>query len=328
MMTALWILVGVASVGVAFIFSGMEAGLGLINRYRIRCLARHGDHRAVRLQRYLEHPEHFLWTILVGNTLALFVLVTLATLGLHHWLSLSPLAFMGAIVGVLLGLYVLVDLTPKLLFRRFPNRLCLACVGVFRHLAAWVWPMVRVTEWASQGLLRWTGGQEHTGQLLGSRAEVRRAMEEASGSLSREQVTMINRILDLPRLRVGDVMTPMSMAATLEASMKVADFLNLVRERRVSFVPVWRRMGKQRRVHGVVALTQVLYGEPASASTVLEDLVQPALYVKAETQLDEALRTMQRGRQRLAVVLGPDGRETGVVTLNDILRAMFGEVGV
>lgn len=315
------------ALGVAFLLSGIEAGVFALSRFRIRRLARQGDQRAAMLQQFLDHPESFLWTILVGNTLAAGLVVAIGTLALGRWLG-SSAAYAGAILAMLLVLFVFADLLPKLLFRRFPNRLCLLAVGPFRVLRALLSPMVGTTEWVSRRLLRLTGGQAFTGRLFGSRAELRQVIEESSASLSREELVMINRILDLQNLRVRDVMTPIERAVSLEASHTVDQLLGVVRERRVSYVPLWKDIGRGRRILGVVSVGGLLFdGEPELAQP-LESLVQPAVFVDETTRLEDAVRQLQRGRQRLAVVLDSRRREVGVITLNDILRTMFGEVRV
>lgn len=328
MSTGLTAVIVVVATAVAFLLSGMEAGVFALSRFRIRRLARQGGHRASRLQGFLDHPENFLWTILIGNTLATFTVVTTVAWSLRGWMARNPAGFMSAMVGVMLVSYVFADLLPKLVFRRFPNRLCLMGVPLFRVLHVVLSPAVGATEWVSNRVLRWTGGRAFTGRLFGSRAELRQAIEESAHSLSKEEVVMINRILDLQNLRVRDVMTPMSKAATLPVGGTVEDLLALARERRVSSVPLWKASGRTRRVLGVVALSAVLYEADGARSRPLESLVQPALFVEVDARLEAALKAMRRGRQRFAVVLDRERREVGVITLNDILGSMFGEVRV
>ena len=320
------LLVAVVAVAVAFLLSGMEAGVLALSRFRIRRMARGGDRRAARLQDYLEHPESFLWTILVGNTLATLATVTVVALHLAEWFESRPMVLMALIGGLLLFLYVFADLLPKILFRRFPNRLCLLGVAPFRVLRAVLEPLVSLTEWVSRRLLRLTRGQAFTGRLFGSRAEFRHVIEESAQSLSREELVMINRILDLQNLRVRDVMTPMDRAVTCDAELAVAQYAGRMRERAVSYTPVWNTRTTPRRILGVVPLNSILLGETPPDGRPLSALVQPALFVDDSTRLEDALRLMQRSRQRLAVVLNAKRVEIGVVTLNDILTAMFGEV--
>ncbi len=314
--------------GIAGLLSGMETGVFALSRFRIRRLARLGNRRALRLQRFLEHPENFLWTILLGNILAIWMVITVITHRLERWFGSNSLLFMATVLAVLFLLHIFVDLLPKLLFRRFPNRLSLAGVGGFRLLHGCLAPMVAVVEGLSRRLTRLAGAPAMSGRLLGSRAELRHAIKESTTALSTEELTIVSRILDLQNLRVRDVMTPMDKSATLDARRTVADLLNLVRERHVSYVPVWKETGSVRRILGVVLLASLLFEEARDPSTPLELLVRPALFVDESARLEDALRMMQRARQRLGVVLGPQRTEIGVITLNDILRAMFGEVRV
>src|SRR5437773_9051063 len=83
---------------IAFLMSGMEAGVFALSRLRIRQQVRAGNRRAQALYSYLENPEHFLWTILVGNTVANVTLVTIGLLGLHDLLADWPAVFVGVVL--------------------------------------------------------------------------------------------------------------------------------------------------------------------------------------------------------------------------------------
>ncbi len=323
-----WMFAGIIALAVAVstLLSGMEAGVFALSRFRIRRLARQGDARAIRLQRYLDQPENFLWTILIGNTLAAWVVISTVTIHVEEWLGDRPVLFLGGMGVVLFLFYAFADLIPKLVFRRYPNRLCLMGVVPFTVLHTVLSPLVSAVEGVSSILLHLRGGRAMGVRLLGSRAELRHVIQESSSSLTREELVMINRILDLQGLRVRDVMTPIDQAVTLDASQTVGELLDVVRERNVSYVPLWKYSGPQRRVLGVVTVSSIIFEENLPPSTPLDSLVQPALFLDESTRLEDALRQMQRARHRLAIVLNPARRETGVVTLNDILRAMFGEV--
>ena len=121
------------AVALSFFLSGMEAGVFALNRLRIRQLMRAGKPRARVLHSYLEKPEDFLWTILVGNTLANFVAVSLAVIALHQRFGSRPAVFWAVFLIGCFFFYAIAELLPKMLFRVFPNRLCLALVGPFFH---------------------------------------------------------------------------------------------------------------------------------------------------------------------------------------------------
>jgi CBS domain containing-hemolysin-like protein len=311
-------------VALSFLFSGMESGVLALNRFRIRQRMRNGDRQAAILHQFLENPEDFLWTILVGNTVVNFVIFTLGVIQLRHWLGHRPVWELSvSFVGVFL-FYILCELAPKTLFQRYPNRLSLALAAPFRLIHRFLAPLVAVVAWFSRGLLHWTGGQAHTGRLFGSREELRFVMQDAAPGLTTEERTMINRVLDLPNLRVRQVMVPLANAATVAADKPLSDAFALCRERNLTRVPVVDRVTG--RITGILNLEHVLFSTDADAAKPARDYIQPALYLPDDLLLEEALRRMQHTGWRLAVVLGRDNREAGIITLKDVLKVIFGEV--
>jgi putative hemolysin len=303
------VLVIALSLALSFFLSGMEAGVFALSRLRIRQLMRAGKPRAKVLHGYLEEPESFLWTIFVGNTLANFAAVTLAVVVLFQRFGSRPVLFW--VIFWLGGFlfYAFCELLPKMLFRTFPNRLCLALVGPFRLVHATLAPLVSFLSRFSNRLLRWSGGRTFTGHLFGNREELRLVMQESAQAFTSEERAMINRVLDLQHLTVGQIATSLEKAATVTTQSPMEEVLRLCRERNLTRLPVWQDEGNHRRIVGVVSLKTLLY-------------------LSEEMRLEEALRRMQRSGQRLGIVLGRDQREVGIVSLQDILKFIFGEVSL
>ncbi len=319
------VVVGLA-LALSFFLSGMEAGVHALSPLRIRAWVRKGRAGARTLQGYLARPENFLWTILVGNTLANMVATGLLVAELQGRLAGNAGAFWGAFGCVCVVLYVAGDLLPKALFRRFPDRLCLALVPLFRAVHLGLAPLVAVTERFARGLLRVTRGTAHTGRLFGNRDEFRALVQEQGGTLTRTEHTLINRVMDLQNATLARLTRPMAMAATVESGAGVGDVMRLCRERNVSRVPVWRGAGERRRIVGIVRLSDLVCRDGVATGRA-DDHLRPALFLDDSMRVEEALRRLQRGGEPFAVVLGPDGRERGIVTLWDVLRAMFGSGG-
>ena len=137
---------------------------------------------------------------------------------------------------------------------------------------------------------------------------------------------MINRVLDLQNLTVSHILVPMPRAVTVNMDTLVTDALALCRERGLSRLPVWRSDGDAKRIAGVFDLKSLLYRENLDPARRAGDYVKPASFVDANMRLEEAMRHLQRAGQRLAIVLASDGREMGLVSLQDLLQAIFGEV--
>src|SRR5271168_1007254 len=137
----------------SFLFSGMEAGVFALNRLRIRRLARAGKPSAKLLNGFLERPERFLWTILVGNTLANFFILGWVLATLHYWFA-GQTALVGVLFGIVVfGFYAVFDLLPKMLFRAHPNALCLSAAHPFRLINFVLSPLVSLVEEVSRAIL-------------------------------------------------------------------------------------------------------------------------------------------------------------------------------
>jgi len=323
----IWSIFG-ACLALSFLLSGMEAGVFALSRLRIRQQLRAGRPSARVLLDYLENPENFLWTILVGNTVANFFILGWLIMLLHRTLSHHRIGFVLLYVLVVFLFYALFDLLPKMLFRIFPNRLCLLLARPFRFIHLVLRPLVAVVEWFSDLMLRWRGGKVFTGHLFGNREELRLVMQETAQGFTSEERAMINRVMDLQSLTVRQAMEPLAQAATVTAQTPVREVLALCRERKLTRLPVWDTRDGQNRIVGLLNVDSMLFQADLDAGRPAADHVKPALYLEEDLRLEVALRRMQRGGQRLAIVLARDRRELGILSLQDVLKAIFGEVSL
>jgi CBS domain containing-hemolysin-like protein len=322
-----WIVFGVC-LALSFLFSGMEAGVFALSRIRIRQQMRAGRTTAKLLHGYLEDPEHFLWTIVVGNTLANFFILGWMIVLLHEVLHAQRVWFVASFAVSVFLFYALFDLLPKMLFRTYPNRLCLLMVRPFRFIHLGLQPLVRLVEAVSTILLRLTGGKSFKGHLFGNREELRFVMQESAEAFSSEKRTMINRVLDLQSVTVRQITSPLQQTVTAETKWSIRELLEQARAHHFSRVPVWETRDGQRRIAGLLSVSSLLFESNLDMSKPISDFLRPALYLDEDVRLEDALRRMQKGGQRLAIVLGRDRREIGIVTLEDILKALFGEVSL
>jgi putative hemolysin len=310
----------------SFLLSGMEAGVFALSRLRIRRQLRAGLARARLLHGYLERPENFLWTILVGNVLVNFVIFGWWFLTLHRALVGHRVGLGVSFTAGVFIFYMLFDLLPKMLFRTYPNRLCLLSVPLFRVVHIALRPLVALVEWTSDTLLRRRGGRTFTGHLFGNREELRQVMQDSAQALTTEEHTMIGRVLELQSLTVRQFTTPLDQAVCVDGDTPTREVLRLARERGRWRLPVWETREGVRRVAGLITLDALLYEGDLDGNQPARAYMRPALFLDEDWRLEDALSRMQRSGQRLALVLGPDRRERGLLTLEDILKTLFGEV--
>lgn len=327
MTSTFWLLLVVCFCqGMSFFLSGMEAGVLALNRLRVRQQMHAGNGAARLLHSYLEKPEDFLWTILVGNALANFAVVSLIVYLLHQWVGDRPWLLLLVLVVVVFVLYAVGELLPKMLFRQAPNRLCLRVARPFglAHLA--LSPLVAMVAWLAGFLLRWTGGRRFTGRLFGNREELRLVMQESSQALTTEEQAMVNRVLDLQNLTVGHIAVPLRKVVTVASETPITEFFRTCREGGWSRLPVRQR--ERQRIVGIVSLRTSLYRTELDLKATVGDFLQPALFLDESMRLEAALQRLQKTGQRMAIVLGPDRKEMGIITLEDILHSVFGNVSL
>ncbi|HEX7652801.1 MAG TPA: CNNM domain-containing protein [Verrucomicrobiae bacterium] len=310
----------------SFLLSGMEAGVFALNRLRVRQQARAGKPSAQILNAFLEKPEKFLWTILVGNTLVNFVLLGWWLVKLREWFLGRNLLIVGLFVVFVFVFYVFFDLLPKMLFRAHPNSLCLTAARPFRIINFLLRPFVTVVEDGSRLLLKWSGGQAFTGRLFGNREEMRAMMRESGQALTDDEHAMINRILDLQNFTVSQLAKPLAQTPTLEQAAPLREAFALAQTHTLSRFPVWESRAGQRRIAGMLDIRALVYRDDVDLEKPVAAYMTPALFIGENVKLEVALRLMQRAGQRTAIVLTPEREEVGVVKLMDILRLMFGEM--
>jgi len=265
---------------ISFVLSGMEAGVFSLSRLRIRQQMRAGRRSATVLHGYLENPENFLWTILVGNTVANFLILGWLVALLQRRLVHHPVWFALIFALVIFSFYAVSDLLPKMLFRLFPTRLTLFFARPFRVLHFALKPLVGLVELCSDLLLRWRGGKVFTGHLFGNREELRLMMQDSAHTLTNEERAMINRVLDLQTLTVRQVMLPLAQAATVSAKTSVSQVLALSRERKLTRFPVWETRDGAHRIVGLANLNPLLYQANVDPSGPIGDHLKPALFLE------------------------------------------------
>ena len=312
----------------SFVLSGMEAGVFALSRLRVRQQMRAGRSSAKVLHRFLENPENFLWTILVGNTVANFIILGWLIKVLQESFVNHRFWFVVVFTVIVFLFYTFFDLLPKMLFRSFPTRLCMMLARPFRIIHWLLRPLVWAVESISGVLLRWRGGKVFTGHLFGNREELRLVLQESGQAFSSEERAMINRVLDLQSLTVRQAVTPLNQAATVTAQTSLGQALALCRDRGVTRLPVWETRDRQQRIVGLLSLKTVLFQAELDLDRPVSGYLKPALYLEEDLRLEVALRRMQRSGQRLGIVLSRERREIGVISLPDVLKVIFGEVSL
>jgi CBS domain containing-hemolysin-like protein len=152
------------------------------------------------------------------------------------------------------------------------------------------------------------------------------AMQESGENLTSEERLMIGRVLDLSNLTVRQLASPVTGIPSAEMNTTVGALLEMFRndQRPHAFIAIWNR--EHHRIAGIVTLKTILYLTAEFQNRPASDFLKPILFLRFDQSVEEALRRMQKSGQRFAVILNAERREEGILTIYDVLRAVFGEV--
>jgi putative hemolysin len=273
-------------------------------------------------------PNRFLATILVVSSTSLIVASSMATL-LFTSLWERPWGLLAATVGISIMVLIFAELTPKNVAVRQPQvvaRVLARPVQVFSWL---LWPVLKVTGGVVSVMMRLLGlgGGSHTVPAV-TEDEFRSTLqlaENSEGGLSEEETERIEGILDLDKVVVDQVMRPRVDIVAVPVDMPLMDALDVVLREGHSRIPVYEESIDQ--VVGILYDKDLLrYVRHNDVEVSLRDIARPAIFVPESKRADDLLREFQRRKVHLAIVFDEYGGTAGLVTIEDILEEIVGEI--
>mgnify|MGYP001559780829 CR=1 FL=1 len=319
-MTLLW-LAALCLLATMF-FSAAEMAFIAANRLRLRHAAEEGSRTAARYLEAFRHPEDALSTAMMGVTVAHIVASSTATWTLLPALGgLAPVLVTALLTPVML---VFGEIIPKAVAREWATSLILKLYRPLAWASLVLAPVVAFSRFVVSSLLRVFGGREPDMRAFVSREELKAllSLEPGEADVTTQEAEMIDKIFDLGDTTVREVMVPLVEVAMLPDTASPRDAIALIQDRGFSRIPLYRQ--RETNVVGVVAAMDLL-SRGAEAAT-LDELKRPPYYVPETKRIDDLLREMQRARTHMAVVVDEYGGSTGVVTLEDILEEIVGEI--
>ena len=319
-MSLVWI--AAACLVVTMFFSAAEMAFIAANRLRLRHLAEEGSRTAARYLEDFRRPERVLSTAMMGVTIAHIVASSAATFALLPILGgWAPWVVTAALTPVML---VFGEIIPKAVAREWATSLILRVYRPIRWASALLVPFVWATNTIVSALLRFFGGPTADARQFVSREELKAllAMEPDEADVTTVEAEMIDKIFDLGDTTVREVMVPLVEVAMLPESATPADAIALIGQRGFSRIPIYAQ--RETDVLGVVTAMDLL--KRGAEAATLADLRRSVAYVPETKRIDDLLREMQRSRTHMAVVVDEYGGSTGVVTLEDILEEIVGEI--
>ncbi len=310
-------------------FAGSEMALVSLREGQLSALERVGTTRAMRLVRLARDPNRFLATIQIGITLAGFLASAAAAVSLAEPLvprltalggAAEPVAIAGVTLILTFVTLVLGELAPKRIAMQRAMPWALAAAGPIDLLSRLSRPVVAVLGAASNSVVRLFGVTPGAAGPTMTREELR-DLVTSHGTLHAEQREILSGALEIDTRLLREVMVPRRSVFTLDADLSISQALEALATAGHSRAPVTRRHHLD-HVVGVVHWSAVFRGGDAPVATV----ATPVLYLPDTMRVADALHRFKTQRQQLALVLDEYGDADGIVTLEDLLEEIVGEI--
>ena len=316
----LWVTLVILVAFSAF-FSASETAFSSLNQIRLKSRADDGDSSAARVLAMAEQYDKLLSTILVGNNIVNIGAASIGTILFSRLLGAERGATVSTIVLTIVVL-IFGEVTPKSLAKEMPEKVAAMVSPVLHILMVILTPVTWLfTQWK-----KLLGHFVHSGESdTITEGELMTMVSEAEndGELTDRESELIRSAIEFDDVEVEEILTPRVDVVAVSDDITLDELAQTFAESGYSRLPVYH--GTIDNIIGVVHEKDFYLGR-LKKETTLEDLVKPTLYTTGSTQISQLLRTLREQHHHMAVVVDEYGGTEGIITLEDILEELVGEI--
>ena len=316
----------VVALALTAFYAGSETAVISASKARMEVLAEEGDKRAAIIRELLDKPDRMLAIVLVGTNLmttaagqAGVILTNYALPGQEGLQRLINTALMTTLI------LIFCEILPKIVFRARADALALRSALPLRISAALLHPIVAIVTKITSLIVRTADVEGSAEESQSMREELRllATMGAAEGAIGKQQLQMLHRVLALENRSIGQVMVPLVNVVAMSQGAKVEDLCRKVAETGFSRIPVYE--DRVDNMIGVVDILDILYYDKDS-SNISAFVRRDVSYEPESKRVYSLLRELQHSRNPMAFVVDEYGGVTGLVTVEDLVEEITGEI--
>jgi CBS domain containing-hemolysin-like protein len=304
-------------------FSSAETALTTVNRLRVRALVDDGDERAIVLSKVIDDPGKLLSAILIGNNIVNISASSIATL-------LATKFFESAGAGIATGVMTLLvlifgEVTPKTMASVKAEQMALSYAKIVYAIMFAFTPLIFILDLLSGGILRLFGIDPDKRDDSVTEEDLRTIVEAGheDGVLEPEEHKMINNVFDFGDHQAKELMVPRVDMCFLKVTATFEDFMDLYRKEKFTRIPVYEET--RDNVIGILNVKDLLLYDRNEEFHV-RDFLREAYYTYELKNTSELLMEMRKNSISIAIVLDEYGATAGLVTLEDLLEEIVGDI--
>ena len=323
-LTAIFVLLLVS----AFL-SGSETALTATSRARIHALEQEGSNRASLVNSLLNAPERIIGTVLLGNNLVNILASAISTSLLIGMFGQTGVAY--ATIAMTTLVVIFCEVLPKTYAIAFPDKVALAIAPVMRGLIFVLGPFTTSIAFIVRQILKLTPSRaDDDANILSAHAELRGAIDlhQKHGAVVKHDAEMLGGVLDLRDLQVDDVMVHRTTMQTIDGDNPPEQIVDAVLKSQYTRLPIWK--DEPENIVGILHSKDLLRALNRANWAVSElnitDLAAEPWFVPDTTTLQDQLNEFLKRKQHFALVVDEYGEVQGLVTLEDILEEIVGQI--
>jgi CBS domain containing-hemolysin-like protein len=304
-------------------FSGSETALTSVNKIRLKSLAESGNEKAARTLRVAENYERMISTVLIGNNIVNIASASLATVIFTVLLGADKGAAVSTIVMTIVVL-IFGEVLPKNYAKNNADSLAMLVSGPISFLMTIFKPFSAALSALSGLMARLTGGEDDKPSV--TEEELKYIVEsiEEEGVLEENESDLVQSALEFDEIEVQEIVTPRVDMVTLDVEDSWEDILELAKNSKVSRIPVYE--GSIDNIIGLVHVRDILEDEITSTEHDIHALLTQCLFVHKTMNLSGLLEKLRKEKMPMAIVTDDYGGTMGLVTIEDIVEELVGEI--
>jgi CBS domain containing-hemolysin-like protein len=307
-------------------FSGSEIAMVNSDKLKLHHKAGQGHKGAKLAVKLFRTPDVLLGSTLVGNNISTVVLTTVGTmLMIHHFGQRGDLYAFLLLTPVFL---IFGEIVPKSVYQQKSDVIAPIVVYPLRAFSVLFYPIIFIFSRLARLGVRLTGGGKTEQNVFITREQVRTVVEmaERGSNVDAFDRGRIRRVIRFAETTVGEAMIPVAEITALNRNHSTRKAIQLVRRRGYNRLPVYTR--NISNITGVLTLTTWDLMEKDLAKKPLAELIKPAHYVSPYQTIDQLLPILRKRKEHMAIVVDEFGSAIGMITMEDILEEVVGEIDV
>jgi putative hemolysin len=315
--------------GLSVFFSAAETAYMAVNRVRLKYKADAGDKKAEALKGIVSNPDRLLGVLLFGVTVAEIASASLVTYIISNYLVKDHSEVFSFIGSILFAIVVLIfcELTPKIIAAVRPEQTATALLLPVKITIWLLFPLARSAAWIANGVVRIIGMHSVASPFAHSLSEDEiKAMIAGSteAAMPDGKKAMLHNIFEIGATQVREIMIPRVEVTAVEIGDEISKILEVINKTNYSRIPVYRQNFDN--PIGILYVKDLLQYIQKAETINLQVLLRPVHFIPDSARLDIVLRQLQSMHLHMAVVVDEFGGVEGIVTLEDLLEEIVGEI--